>query len=404
MSQSKQKSHKKVQKFEIDLTYEIYVKGSNSQIQQRINQDESKINNLYDLEQLNYRLFMNKEYERSLKLQQRLMTMVITNPEYYHQQALTYLALNDIDNAQKWYEDAMLISPCYDRYFFDYEIADYLPDRFSDQIKYIQNNIDYYKEQENQLIAECFFAYHVYVCQRPQKAVKMLMMLIVRYPKSYLPYFYASKYYHHKGNFYKGLEFINDAIMCFKYKDIQLYNLKGTFTQLLKKDQFQFNREIQMMLQEFIHCFQITNILKSKQVEIYFYNLEVQLKIEIEEKKRKEEQLKIKKKAPVKQPGKIEYDFQEKGIHYYKQRKYNESRECFLCAIEQNPKNGLCLFLLSKCCLKLGDFDGAVDHYNAASYAFDDEDRLLKLDNKIYNEKNRLFKPRQKGYQSRIIL
>ena len=40
---------------------------------------------------------------------------------------------------------------------------------------------------------------------------------------------------------------------------------------------------------EFILCFQITNILESKQVEIYFNNLEVQLKIEIEEKKRKEE-------------------------------------------------------------------------------------------------------------------
>ena len=52
-------------------------------------------------------------------------------------------------------------------------------------------------------------------------------MLIERYPKSYLPYFYAStfinkigKCYHHIGNYYKGLEFINNAIMCFRYKDI----------------------------------------------------------------------------------------------------------------------------------------------------------------------------------------
>ena len=64
---------------------------------------------------------MNKEYERSFKIQERLMKMVVhRNPEYYHQQALTYLALDDIDNAEKCYKDALLMSPCYDRYYFDY--------------------------------------------------------------------------------------------------------------------------------------------------------------------------------------------------------------------------------------------------------------------------------------------
>ena len=49
--------------------------------------------------EIDYRVFMNKEYERSFRLQERLLEMDDKNPEYYHQHSLTFLALNDIDNA-----------------------------------------------------------------------------------------------------------------------------------------------------------------------------------------------------------------------------------------------------------------------------------------------------------------
>lgn len=73
------------------------------------------------------------------------MKMVDRNPEYYHQHSLTYLALNDIDNAQKWYDEAISISPYFYRYYSDYginhknseEIAEYVPKLFIDSIKYI---------------------------------------------------------------------------------------------------------------------------------------------------------------------------------------------------------------------------------------------------------------------------
>ncbi|KAM3147425.1 hypothetical protein pb186bvf_000232 [Paramecium bursaria] len=391
------------------ITNEISSNYKNNQNEKQklqiLQQDESEITNIYDLEQLNYRLFMNKEYERSLKLSQRLMK-IQRNPEYYHHYSLTYLALNDIDNAQKWYDSSISIGPYYIKYFFDYEIAVYSIITFSDSIKYIQNNLDCYKEQENQLIAECLFAYNVCLSQRPQKAIKMLMTLIQRYPKCYLPYFYTTKCYYHIEDYYQALEFINQAIMCFKYNDIQLYNLKGNNYQYIRKNfdlEWRFQWQSYFIMLDALRVYQLfpNNEYFKEQAEV------VKTKIHIE---RIKQELKI-QKVVIKQLGKLERQFQEQGflilqtlgIDYYKQRKYEESRDCLLRALEQNPNNGLCQLMITKCYLKLGDFDNAQEHSNMAGSFYDDGLRVVKLLKKIDNERSRSEIQIHKRYQNRIF-
>ncbi|KAM3147427.1 hypothetical protein pb186bvf_000234 [Paramecium bursaria] len=322
------------------------------------------LTNIYDLEQLNYRVFMNKEYERSFRLQLRLMKIIDKNPEYYHQHSLTYLALNDIDNAQLWYDQSTQICPYYVRYFFDY--VEYLPKEFVDSIKYIKNNIDCYKDQANQLIAECLFAYNVFLSQRPQKAMKMLTKLIERYPKCYLPYFYTSKCYYHNQDYTLSLEFINLAIINFRYKDIQLYNLKG---------------KIQIQRRDFEDAMRIYSLFPdNKYFKFQVEKLENIISMEtIQQEKRSQ-------KALIKKLGKKEQQLYDKGINFYKLWQYEESRDCFLIAIEKYPNNGLFQFMIAKCYFKLGDFKNAQNHSNFAGTYFEDKERLEKLVNKIQNE------------------
>ncbi|KAM3147432.1 hypothetical protein pb186bvf_000239 [Paramecium bursaria] len=82
--------------------------------------------------------------------------MADNNPEYYHQQALTNIALNNQDVAEKFYKKAIQISNRNELYFFDYEIISELPDRFIQSIRYISNNIENYKDIQNELIADIF--------------------------------------------------------------------------------------------------------------------------------------------------------------------------------------------------------------------------------------------------------
>ena len=48
------------------------------------------------------------------------MKVAYRNPEYFHFYSLTYLATNDIENAEMWYDRSTCICPYYGRYFFDY--------------------------------------------------------------------------------------------------------------------------------------------------------------------------------------------------------------------------------------------------------------------------------------------